>query len=37
MCMNTNGSYFCECLEGHELENGTVCVGKLSTPFYIAI
>ena len=32
MCVNTNGSYYCECLEGYELQNETVCVGKLSLP-----
>ena len=33
MCINTNGSYFCECLEGYELQNETVCIGKLSIPY----
>ena len=32
MCINSNGSYYCECLEGYELQNETVCVGKLIVP-----
>jgi len=32
MCINANGSYYCECLEGYELRNETVCVGKLIVP-----
>ena len=28
MCINTNGTFYCQCLEGYELQNETVCVGK---------
>ena len=33
ICTNANGSYVCECPDGFELQNDTVCVGKHSIHF----
>ena len=34
-CVNTEGSYHCECMNGYQLRNATHCEGQLKLMYYI--